>query len=621
MTADSVFVPIASPSPETPSKPLQSPEFVLEWKNLTLEVTPDDKNAPPKTILHDIHGHANPGELLVVMGPSGAGKTSLFDCLSGRNNAALTANPNAITINGEPFNRDMRQLVTYVLQADLFYETLTVYEHLLFQARLRMGKTHTKQECVDQVETIMKEFGLADVRDSMIGGGDLVRGLSGGERKRLSIASEMLGTAAIYFVDEPTSGLDSFMAESVVSQLQYIARKGKTVITTIHQPSSDIFALFDKLYLMSAGSVVYHGPASKVVEYFSSLGFPCPAYLNPADYFMRQLTVMNKGTDTVGTNRVKALVNAWEERHQQFEPPTESVPMLTNGDPWGASYESSHLGGLAQVGVIMERNLTRLTRDHMAFRVSIVRSIVLAVIVGLIFIQLDLTQSGIQNFVGVFYFVVVTQTMTTATGEFGSVPLELGLVMREYNGGLYHVLSWYAAKNISEFPMQILLPILFYTPLYFLVGISHGVEVFFGQLAFVILVNSAAAGIGYMISCLVRRVDIAPVLGVVFLMPMVLLGGLMVNVDDIPVYLVWLEYIAPPRYGYDGLMKVFWHHVDTISCNAAVENCIASTGEDVLLNYSMQARSVWFDAIILIVLNLSFRAVGFLGLLRNLRRS
>uniref|UniRef100_K3X5A9 ABC transporter domain-containing protein n=1 Tax=Globisporangium ultimum (strain ATCC 200006 / CBS 805.95 / DAOM BR144) TaxID=431595 RepID=K3X5A9_GLOUD len=194
----------------------------------------------------------------------------------------------------------MKRLTSYVMQDDLFYQTITVREHLVFQARLRMGATFTEEQYLNRVDTVMEELGLMKCRDTLIGGPTL-RGISGGERKRLSFAAEILTNPSILFVDEPTSGLDSFMAETVVSQLQQIARDGRTVIATIHQPSSELFALFDQLYLLSDGATVYHGKGSESVQYFASLGYQCPPYLNPTDYFMRQLVVMDKATDEAGS--------------------------------------------------------------------------------------------------------------------------------------------------------------------------------------------------------------------------------------------------------------------------------------------------------------------------------
>ncbi|RLN93747.1 hypothetical protein BBJ28_00011274, partial [Nothophytophthora sp. Chile5] len=187
---------------------------------------PELKRVEEKLILDNVNGVARPGQLLVIMGPSGTGKSSLLDCISGRKDSKGGLG-GYITINGA--------------------STTTVREHLVFQAQLHMGKRASTQEYEKRVDEVMEQLGLVKCRDTLIGGASR-RGISGGERKRLSFASEILSNPSLLFVDEPTSGLDSFMAETVVRQLQQIARDdGRTVVVTIHQLSSELFVLFDQL--------------------------------------------------------------------------------------------------------------------------------------------------------------------------------------------------------------------------------------------------------------------------------------------------------------------------------------------------------------------------------------
>ncbi|CAK4647577.1 hypothetical protein LEN26_009866 [Aphanomyces euteiches] len=213
------------------------PKMSVEWQidELTVQVK--------KTILKNVHGVASAGELVVIMGPSGAGKSSLLDIVAGRNKAFK----GHVKVNGEPWNDTINKHTCYVLQDDVFFHTLTVEEHLQFQAQFRMGKASTPQQRNERVQYLIDELGLRNCKDTRIGNAT-VRGISGGERKRLSFATELLTNPSLLFVDEPTSGLDSFMAESVVQQMQKLAREGRTILATIHQPSSELFSLFDSLY-------------------------------------------------------------------------------------------------------------------------------------------------------------------------------------------------------------------------------------------------------------------------------------------------------------------------------------------------------------------------------------
>ncbi|KAG7386669.1 hypothetical protein PHYBOEH_008608 [Phytophthora boehmeriae] len=587
----------------------QAPKFTLQWRNLNLKanvVNPTTKKIEEKAILKNVSGSARPGELLVIMGPSGAGKSSLLDCISGRNSAV----EGDIALNGQPWSDATKRLTSYVMQDDLFYQTITVKEHLVFQAKLRMGKTFTEKQYMQRVNEVMEELGLMKCRDTLIGGISL-RGISGGERKRLSFATEILTNPSILFVDEPTSGLDSFMAETVTMQLQQIARGGRTVIATIHQPSSEVFALFDQLYLLSDGSPVYQGKALESVDYFASLGYQCPPLMNPTDYFMRQLVVIDKATDEAGVARVELLKKEWSERQvlSQIEPSGDSVPNTA---------QDSRLNVFGQIAVLAKRNVIRFVRDRLGFRAAIMQTLVISLIVGLIYLQLVLDQKGVQNFTGGFFFLIVNQTFGTANPVFISVPMELPIVIREYKAGLYHLIAWYISKNVSEIPMQLLLPIVFFVPVYFLMGIGHGFEAFIYMQIIMMLVNSCAVGLGYMVSCLVRRVDIAPIIGMIMILPFLLFGGLLINSDDCPDYFVWIQYISPIKYGFEGIMKIFWERVPSISCEVG-ENCTALTGADVLKNFSLESRSALGDGLILLAINFGFRVVGFIGLWMNLR--
>uniref|UniRef100_K3X5A6 ABC transporter domain-containing protein n=1 Tax=Globisporangium ultimum (strain ATCC 200006 / CBS 805.95 / DAOM BR144) TaxID=431595 RepID=K3X5A6_GLOUD len=615
------FVNIGTPKTSGAKYQRDAPKFVLEWKHLTLRTNVKNektKDMQEKVILNDVNGYAKPGELLVIMGPSGAGKSSLLDCISGRNKDI----EGSITVNGQPWSKSMKRLTSYVMQDDLFYQTITVREHLVFQARLRMGATFTEEQYLNRVDTVMEELGLMKCRDTLIGGPTL-RGISGGERKRLSFAAEILTNPSILFVDEPTSGLDSFMAETVVSQLQQIARDGRTVIATIHQPSSELFALFDQLYLLSDGATVYHGKGSESVQYFASLGYQCPPYLNPTDYFMRQLVVMDKATDEAGVSRVESLKEAWRAcRHEiaalNDESATARFEVVLDGDE---KYVDSHLHTLGQIRVLATRNVARLVRDKIGFRAAIFQMLFIALIVGLIYLQLDLDQTGIQNYAGAIFFIVVNQTFSAANPTFISVPMELPIVTREYRSGLYHLISWYISKNISELPMQILLPIVLFVPVYLLIGFGHGFDVYFYMQLVVVLINMAAVGLGYMVSCLTRRVEIAPIVGIVVLLPFLLFGGLFLNSADAPDYFVWIQYISPIKYGYEALMKIYWGQVSSIPCDEVIENCVARTGAQVLQNYSMVSRSAFGDAMILLAINVGFRVVGFVALWLSLRKT
>ena len=238
--------------------------------------------AKEKTILKGITGMVCPGELLAMLGPSGSGKTTLLSALGGRLHGKLTGK---ITYNDQPFSGSIKRRTGFVAQNDILYPHLTVTETLLFTALLRLPNSLTYTEKYQHVEQVIAELGLTRCRNSMIGG-PLVRGISGGEKKRVSIAQEMLINPCLLLLDEPTSGLDSTTAQRILTTIKRLANSGRTIITTIHQPSSRLYHMFDKVVLLSEGSLIYNGPASTALEYFSSIGFSTSVTVNPADLLL-----------------------------------------------------------------------------------------------------------------------------------------------------------------------------------------------------------------------------------------------------------------------------------------------------------------------------------------------
>jgi ABC-type multidrug transport system ATPase subunit len=278
-------------------------------------------DAPPRlTILRDASGCVHPGELVAVMGASGAGKTTLLNVLARRN----TKNEGTLALNGAAVSEARwRRAAAFVQQDDLFLSTLTVREHLMFQAQLRLDADVPDADKASRVERLLEALRLTKCANNVIGStaAGKTRGISGGERKRLAFASEIITDPSLLFCDEPTSGLDSHMAENVVRMMRELARVGRTVVATIHQPSSEVFALFDLLMLLRDGRVVYYGRREDAVDYFAAFGedFRCPVYTNPADFFIRILAVRDASDPRTAT--VERMADAWaaSEARKHFD--------------------------------------------------------------------------------------------------------------------------------------------------------------------------------------------------------------------------------------------------------------------------------------------------------------
>lgn len=240
-----------------------------------------------KTILSGIQGICHPGEVTAIMGASGAGKTTFLDILARKNKRGQTGGE--FYVNGEKVNDvDYKNVVGFVDQEDTMLPTLTVHETILNSALLRLPRDMTRANKEMRVLEVERELGISHIRDSLIGSEEgKGRGISGGEKRRVGIACELVTSPSILFLDEPTSGLDAFNAYNVIECLVTLAKTYKrTVIFTIHQPRSNIVALFDRLVLLAQGKAVYSGQFSDCQSYFDSIGYECPPGFNIADYLV-----------------------------------------------------------------------------------------------------------------------------------------------------------------------------------------------------------------------------------------------------------------------------------------------------------------------------------------------
>ncbi|WJX52524.1 hypothetical protein P8452_38628 [Trifolium repens] len=290
--------------------------ITVTWENLEAIVT-NGKNR--KLILQGLTGYAQPGKLLAVMGPSGCGKSTLLDALAGRLRSNIQQS-GKILINGK------KQTLAYgtsgyVTQDDAMPSTLTAGETLYYSAQLQFPNSMSIAEKKKQADITLREMGLQDAINTRVGGYGS-KGLSGGQKRRLSICIEILTHPRLLFLDEPTSGLDSAASYYVMSRIASLSlRDGiqRTIVASIHQPSSEVFKLFHDLCLLSSGETVYFGPASEANQFYASNGFPCPTLYNPSDHYLRiinkdfeQDTEEGFGKGVITEEAIGILVNSYK---------------------------------------------------------------------------------------------------------------------------------------------------------------------------------------------------------------------------------------------------------------------------------------------------------------------
>eukprot|EP00951_Prasinocladus_malaysianus_P002985 scaffold21359_cov37-Prasinocladus_malaysianus.AAC.1 len=272
-----------------------------------------------RQVLFGVSGGVRPGEVLALMGPSGSGKTSLLSILGGRFAKEIDVE-GRVLYNGKPADRNLKRKLGFVSQDDLLFEALTVWETLWFTAKLRLPGEMPDDERARRVESVVQTLGLGRCKGTIIGG-PFRRGVSGGERKRVSVGQEMLINPAILCLDEPTSGLDSTTALALVLTLRDLARAGRTILTTIHQPSSRMFRQLDKLLLLSQGRTLFYGGANDAAHWLDKLAAPCPFGVNLADHIL-DCASGNFGMDHAANEaRRVGLLDSFEafQRSDDFE--------------------------------------------------------------------------------------------------------------------------------------------------------------------------------------------------------------------------------------------------------------------------------------------------------------
>ncbi|CEG44559.1 Pleiotropic drug resistance proteins (PDR1-15), ABC superfamily [Plasmopara halstedii] len=562
-------------------------------------------------ILNHVSGSIEAGEFLVLSSPMKDQSLALLSCLSGFEDK-MEGN---VRVNGEKWNEMTKRYVAYVREEDFFYQTLTVYEHLIFQAKLRMRRTHLNDMCVQRVECIVQEFDLTKCQNT------LICDIPVNEHKLLALATACLTNPSFLFVEEPIENLEFWKAEQIVKKLQWLATgRGMTVICTMQMIPSFVYDHVDILYIVADGACVYDGKACNAIGYFSTIGYPCPEEMNPFEYFMLQL---NNDGDHNALTRVNTLKREWSERNAAIY--ADNAVCATRNDEnrfqdYNISNRYYHMNCCGQLYLLWTRHICRLRRYYFVFSRDIFIMLFLGTIFGFIYFQLDVDdQHGVQNFSSAFYSILIVQMLVITYRTFVYAPKEIAIALRErqeYRGGWYHLLCWYSTKLMAEFPALILLSIALFVPVYLLIGISQGFNVYVYMQLVVILVGWSTIGLAFLTLSVLQQVTISLIVHTIILVFFAVFGNYFIHVTAIPDWLVWLHYISPLKFAYDALMKIFWKRVDTITCDWTLDGCVARTGEQLLTFYKMDTRSALSDTLILFAICCTFFLVALVFLIK-----
>ncbi|KAL5545929.1 hypothetical protein UlMin_005616 [Ulmus minor] len=571
---------------------LENPErskrkgICLTWKNLNVGVS-DGKNGQ-KMILQGLTGFAEPGQVLAIMGPSGSGKSTLLDALAGRL-SSNTKQSGEILINGRK-----EQLAygtsAYVTQDDTLMTTLTVREAVYYSAQLQLPDTMSRSEKKERAETTIREMGLQGSMDTRIGGWS-TKGLSGGQKRRVSICIEILTRPKLLFLDEPTSGLDSAASYHVMSRIVGLARRDEiTVVASIHQPSCEVFELFQNLCLLSSGITVYFGPTSMAEQFFASSGFPIPTMRNPSDHYLRTINKdfdddieQGFGGKTNAEEAINILVKTYKST-ATFELVKQRVSEICQ-QKGGALEKGGQASFITQCLVLTKRSFVNMFRDLGYYWLRLAIYIALCLCVGTIFYDIGSNYGSIQARGSMLMFVAAFLTFM-AIGGFPSFVEDMKIFERERLNGHYGVAAFVVGNTLSSIPYLFFISLIPGAMAYYLVGLQKSIEHFTCFVLVLFVCMTLVESLMMIVASIVPDFLMGIITGAGIQGVMMLNGGFFRLPNDLPrpFWRYPMYYIAFHKYAVQGFYKNEFEGLQFP--NEQVGGPSIISGEEIL-------RSVW----------------------------
>uniref|UniRef100_A0A3P8Y7R7 ABC transporter domain-containing protein n=1 Tax=Esox lucius TaxID=8010 RepID=A0A3P8Y7R7_ESOLU len=541
------------------------------------------KKKRTRQILNGISFHVNSGQIMGILGNSGSGKTTLLDAISGRigNSGTLLGD---VSVNGRKLKREQYQdCFCYVLQSDNLLSYLTVEETLTYTAQLALRR-YSAEVIHKKVLAVMAELNLSHVAHSVIGG-RVFPGISGGERRRVSIAMQLLQDPKVILLDEPTTGLDSMTANQIVVLLAELAKSDRIVIVTIHQPRSELFRVFNRIAIMSKGELVFCGQPGEMVDFFSACGFECPEYCNPFDIFVDLTSVdtrcsereaatysrMHEITSSYqGSEIYRSMLVQTENSYRRSNKPT--IPFKSKESP------SEHLTW---------RTVRNLSRDRMGVLMRLSQNLIYGLFVAFFVMRLDndITKGAIQDRIGIIYQAMGASPYTGMLNAVALFPALRAIADQESKDGLYQKWQMFLAYIIHIIPFSVVSVLIFSSFLYWVVGMNPEVWRFFCFSAVILVPHMVGELLTLALMGVVQDPNMVNT-GVALLnVAGILVGsGFLRSNQQMPVVFQWLSYLTFQKYGCELLIVTEFHGLN-FTCTGSPPRpgaCLMTDGDNII---------------------------------------
>uniref|UniRef100_A0A182XFM9 ABC transporter domain-containing protein n=1 Tax=Anopheles quadriannulatus TaxID=34691 RepID=A0A182XFM9_ANOQN len=541
-----------------------------------------------KEILHNVNGKFPGSQLIAIMGPSGAGKSTLLDVLSGYRRTGVEG---AVYVNGRIRNlNSFRRMTCYITQDDRLQTLLTVVENMRIAADLKLGPEVSRHEKESIVEDILTVLGLYNHQFT------ITKLLSGGQRKRLSIALELINNPTIMFLDEPTTGLDSSSCNQVVDLLKQLAKQGRTIICTIHQPSAKLFQEFDQVYVLSNGECMYQGCTNSLVPFLQSVDMPCPVYHNPADY------VIELACGEYGEERIQRMVmemgngecTEWFTDKRKLLKPEQLRQKYPLKKIIEQNEDLTATSQVHQLQVLIKRGIIKAKRDATLTHLRIGVNIIIAAMLGFLFIDAGNEGSRVLDNYNLLFSILMHHMMATMMLTVLTFPTEMGVILKEHFNRWYTLKCYYLSVSIIDLPLSVFCCLIFTIIIYLMSG--QPMEWFRFGMFFTIslLIVLIAQSIGLTIGAWFNVVN-GTFLGPVLTIPMMMFAGFGVTLRDLPSYLKWGSHISYLRYGLEGYVNaIYGENRETLDCELK-PYCHYRYPAKFLSEISMEGDQFWKD--------------------------